>query len=412
MEDVKNLVEDINKGIAAVRAEVDAVKGDIAKNAEANAKVDAIIKQVTDAGEAMQKMAQKQAAIEAALNRFDATNTNNDKAKASEQKAMISAYLREGPSALDGKNIKLHEEGKAIEIRAMSTDNNPDGGYLTSPELGTFMVDRVFESTPMRSLANVVTISRGSLDLLIDDNEAGSGWIDEGGTVSETDTPELGKLSIPVHKLAAEPLVTTEMLQDAVFDVEAWLYDKVAQKFGRDEGSAFVSGNGVGKPRGFLTHSAWDSAGVYERNKIEQVNLGDANNITADGLIALQASLKEEYQSTSTWLVKRTTYGNILKLKGADNYFFSQTLLKDGVMGLSLLGRPLMFGEDMPAVAAGNLSVALADWRRAYTIVDRIGVQVLRDPYTKKGYVKFFTTKRVGGAVTSYDAIKIGKVAS
>jgi len=161
-----------------------------------------------------------------------------------------------------------------------------------------------------------------------------------------------------------------------------------------------------------LSHSAWASAGVYERDKIEQVNLGGASDVTADGLISLQASLVELYQSNATWLMKRSSYGNVLKLKGADHYFFGTTLIKNGQLSLQLLGKPVVFSDDMPAIAGNALSVAYGDFGVGYTIVDRVGVQILKDPYTSKGLVTYYTTARAGGHVTNFQAIKIGKIAA
>ena len=168
----------------------------------------------------------------------------------------------------------------------------------------------------------------------------------------------------------------------------------------------------MNKPRGFLTYDAWAAAGVYERDKIEQINMGAAAALAADGLIEVQNSLKEAYQGNATWGMKRATFGKALQLKGNDSYFFSPVLLRDGQSSIQLLGKPVVFMDDMPAVAANALSVAYGDFRTGYTILDRVGLQVLRDPYTNKGFITYYTTQRVGGDVTNFDAIKIGKVAA
>lgn len=206
--------------------------------------------------------------------------------------------------------------------------------------------------------------------------------------------------------------MTTEMIEDSYLDVEAWLAGKVADKFARTQNTAFVSGDGVGKPRGFLTYAASATAGTYERNAITQINMGSAAALNADGLIEVQNGLKEEYQAGAVFGMKRTTFGAALQLKGNDNYFFSPVLMRDGQASIQLLGKPVVFMDDMPAVAANALSVVYADFGRAYTILDRVGLQVLRDPYTNKGFVTYYTTQRVGGDVTSFDAIVIGKVAA
>ena len=206
--------------------------------------------------------------------------------------------------------------------------------------------------------------------------------------------------------------MTTEMIEDSYLDVEAWLASKVADKFARTQNSAFVTGDGVGKPRGFLTYAAQSTGGTYERGALHQVAMGAAAALTADGLIEVQNALKEDYQAGAVFGMKRATFGAALKLKGNDNYFFSPVMLRDGQASIQLLGKPVVFMDDMPAVAANALSIIYADFRRFYTVLDRVGLQVLRDPYTNKGFVTYYTTQRVGGDVTSFDAAVIGKVAA
>jgi HK97 family phage major capsid protein len=306
--------------------------------------------------------------------------------------------------------FKAGSEG--VEIKSMSTDVNPDGGYLVRPELSDTIVSRIFETSPLRGVANVEQTGSKSIDILIDDNEAAARWAGEGASGGETATPELGQKVIAAHKIEADPRMTTEMIEDSYLDIEAWLSGKVADKFARTQNTAFVLGDGVNKPRGFLTYAAQATSGTYERNKINQVAMGTADALNADGLIAVQNALKEAYQPGAVWGMKRTTFGAALQLKGADNYFFSPVLLANGQASMQLLGKPVVFMDDMPAVAANALSVVYADFSQAYTILDRVGLQVLRDPFTNKGFVTYYTTQRVGGDVTSFDAIAIGKVAA
>jgi HK97 family phage major capsid protein len=404
--EIKELIGKVNEGVVALQSKVDGKVDE--------AKLEKIVEQVTKAGAELQALNLKQNAIEAAMNRIDQrgekTGAKNEVVEAS--KAAYKNFLRTGEIADAKFAVKKTNGHPTIEIKAMQTDVNPEGGYLILPELADFVVDRVFETSPIRALARVVQTGSNELMVDIDDNEAAARWVGEGASGGETSTPQVGKLSIKTHKIEAEPKATTEMLEDSYVDIEAWLREKVSDKFSRTENTAFVNGDGVAKPRGFMTLSAWAAAGTYERNKIEQVNLGNASAFTSDGLIALQASLKEPYQPRAAFLSKRASYGAILALKGADNYFFGSMLLKDGQQQLQLLGKPLYFADDMPAVASNALAIAYGDFSRAYTIVDRVGIQMIRDPYTAKGFVKFYTTKRVGGEVTNFDAIKIGKIAS
>lgn len=410
--EVKDLIGQVNEGLVALKSELDGVKKETAKNAEFETKLDKITDSVTKAAESLQEIDRKQKAMEAAMNRVDVIG---DETKASaerikESKSVLRNYMQNGDKALEGTKFKSTSEG--LEIRSMATDQNHDGGYLVIPEMADFMVTRFFETSPMRSLARVVKTASKSMQVVIDDNEAEAQWSGEGAAYGETDTPEVGLLEIVAHKLDAEPKITTEMLQDPFVDVESWLNSKVADKFARKQNTAFISGTGLLQPRGILSFSAWAVAGTYERGKVEQVNLGGASDVTADGLISLQASLKEVYQGNANWLMKRGSYGNVLKLKGADNYFFSTTLLKDGQTALQLLGKPVVFADDMAAIASNALSVAYGDFSVGYTILDRVGISVLRDPYSAKGFVKFYTTARVGGDVTNYEAIKIGKIST
>lgn len=400
MAEIKGLVEKINPIITELRKDVDAVKSRDVIDEDRFTKMSEAI--TAD----MQKMQDAQAAIKAAMDRPGTKSEQADELEAKHAEA-FSDYMRHG---IAPEGVKASSDG--LEVRAMSTDNNPDGGYLVRPALSNMVITRVFETSPMRSLANIETTSSKSIDILIDDQEAGARWVGEGASGGQTDTPQLGQKELVAHKIEADPRITAEQIQDSYLDVESWLGGKVADRFARLQNSSFVSGDGVAKPRGFLTYAAWAAAGVYERNKIEQINSGDAATVTADGFIELQNALKEAYQAGATWTMKRTTFGEALKLKGTDNYFFSPVLLRDGQASMQLLGKPVVFMDDMPAVGANNLSVGYGDFGMAYTVLDRVGLQVLRDPYTNKGFVTYYTTQRVGGDVTSFDAIKIGKCAA
>lgn len=347
----------------------------------------------------------------------------------------IETALARGPQSLDGKQEKTKPETKAafeqfmrsgtlaagfkaggaaqneIELKTLSTNVDSAGGYFVMPEHVDLIVGRNFETSPLRQVANVITTVSNAVEAIIDDDEASGGWANEGGTSSSTTTATVGKKTINVYKLDAEPKATLEMLQDAGLNVEQWHANKVADKFSRLENTAFISGNGVNKPRGILTFSNWSSAGVYERGKIEQIALGATATLTSDGLISQQGALKEVYQARAAWLMKRATYAAACKLKGSDNYYFGLTFLKDGIATPTLLGKRVIFADDMEAIAANALATAYGDFSVGYTIVDRLGLTVLRDPFTSKGNVIFYTTKRVGGDVTNFDAIKIGKLA-
>jgi HK97 family phage major capsid protein len=404
IQEIKGLVEKINPTLVELRSEIDGLKASQPKDVVTEEKHKRMADEITAKVADLQA---KQAKLEAAMNRPGADDAKGINAEVeAKHRDAFRAYMAYGKA--DG----LKETREGIEIKSMSTDVNPDGGYLVRPELSQTIVTRIFETSPLRQVANVERTGSKSIDILIDDQEAAARWIGEGASGGSTDTPQIGQKVIAAHKIEASPQMTTEMIEDAYLDVEGWLARKVADKFARTQNSTFVTGNGVGQPRGFLTYAAWASEGVYERDKIEQVNMGSAATLNADGLIELQNSLKEGYQGNAVFGMKRTTFGAALQLKGSDNYFFSPVLLANGQASIQLLGRPVVFMDDMPAIAANALSVVYADFSMAYTILDRVGLQVLRDPFTNKGFVTYYTTQRVGGDVTSFDAIKIGKVAS
>ena len=375
-------------------------------------KMDAIQKDILDKVEKFQKdtveIQERQKKMEAALNRGE--RSGDDKGLTKERAKAFDTWMRD----VNTKGNLEILDAKQAEIKELSTEVNPDGGYLVRPEFSDFIVKREFETSPVRQVANNEIIGAKSLIMDIDDDEAGADWVGEGGTVSETTTPPVGRLEITAHKLFADPRATEEMLEDGHFDVENWLMRKVSERFGRLENTAFTVGNGVGRPKGIMSYTAWAVNGTYERNKLEQINSGDANLITADGLIDLQNALLEIYQSNATWLMKRGTYGAVMKLKdGQGRYLFNMSLDNNtGLPMIMLLNRPVLFADDIVAIASNALAVAYGDFRVGYTVVDRRGITVLRDPFSNKGKVEFYTTKRTGGAVTNFQAIKIQKIAA
>lgn len=399
--ELKDQVEQIAQTFTALRSDVEDLK---TKKADAldETKFNAMVKKITDD---MVDLQQKNAALEAAMLRQDVDTDQKDVGK-----DLMDNFLRKGMD-LKGRSA---DGPLSMEIRAMQTNVNQDGGYLVRPQFANFVIDRIFETSPVRRLANVISMGSKSLTIDIDDNEAEAAWGSENAFTAETDTPEVGQKEMVAFVLQAFPKVTQEMIEDAYFDIEAWLQAKLVDKFSRMENTAFVTGTGVGRPRGFMTYDAWASAGVYERNKIEQIASGAAANVAVDGLIKTQNSLKEGYQPGASWAMKRTTFGEVLKLKSTDNYNFLGLSVAPGNQNITMqiLNKPVTFMDDMAAVGAGNLVAAYADWKRAYTIADRVGLQILRDPFTSPGRVKYITRKRVGGDVTSFDAIKIMKCAA
>src|SRR6056297_2544510 len=328
--EIKGLVEKINPTLTELRGEVDALKASAPKDVVTEEKHQ---KMADDITAKMAEMQKAQAKLEAAMNRPGAGEDAKgmDAELEAKHRDAFRQYLSNG-TLPDG--FKAGSEG--VEVKSMSTDVNPDGGYLVRPELSSMIITRIFETSPLRGVANVETTGSKSIDILIDDQEAGARWVGEGASGGETDTPQLGQKSLVAHKIESDPRMTTEMIEDAYLDVEAWLGRKVADKFARTQNTSFVLGTGVGQPRGFLTYPAQAVSGTYERGKINQVNMGDASVLTSDGLIDVQNALKEAYQPGAVWGMKRTTFGAALQLKGNDNYFFSPVLLRDGQASMQL----------------------------------------------------------------------------
>lgn len=311
--------------------------------------------------------------------------------------------------------VRKNNAGGAVEeIKALSVGSDPDGGFTVTPDMSGRIAQLVQETSPIRQIANVVTIGTDALEGIHDLNEATSGWVGESEARPETATPKIGEYRIPVHEQYAEPRATQKLLDDAMFNVEEWLAGKIAERMARMENEAFVTGNGVRKPRGFLTYAAGTpTASAF--NVIEQLSSGANGAFAAedpgDALISLVFALKAAYRENASFVMKRSTLAEVRKLKDADgNYLWQPDFqLKQGG---TLLGFDVVEAEDMPDMAANSLSIAFGDFKAGYQIVDRQGIRVLRDSFTAKPYVKFYTTKRVGGDVVNFEAIKLMKFAS
>jgi len=289
--------------------------------------------------------------------------------------------------------------------KSLSVGVDPDGGYTVTPAMSSRIITKQYETDPIRQLAATESITTQAIEWMVDWGQAGWGWEAETETGAETTTPTLKKKRIPVHVMYAKPRATQTLLEDSGIDIENWLADKVADRFSRGESAAFVSGNGVGQPRGFLTYSTGTNYG-----QVEQVSMGAPAALVADGFIKVKYSLIEQYLNMSSWIMNRSAVADTMYLKdGIGQYIWKPGWDKDSQA--TIVGLPVRMSTTMPAVAANSLSVALAYWKEAYMIVDRLGITIQRDPYTAKPFVEFYTRKRVGGDVVNFEAIKIGKVA-
>lgn len=317
-------------------------------------------------------------------------------------KAGFNAYLRQDEKILTSEHVK-----------AMQVGIDSDGGYLVPTDMSGRIATRVFELSPIRQIANVQPISSDALEGIEDTNEADAGWVGETAARSDTTTPQVGKYRIEAQEMYAKPKASQKLLDDSAVDIEVWLGNKVSDKLARVEGAAFVSGNGVAKPRGFTTYTAVATADATRTwGQLEYIPTGASgafHTTQADPLFDLIAAFKPAHLINARWVTRRTVLAAIRKFKTSTT---SEYIWQPGLQAGQpdrLLGYPIVNAEDMPAIAANSLSMALGDFSAGYQIVDRLGVRTIRDPYTDKPYVVFYTIKRTGGAVVQFDAIKFIK---
>ena len=302
------------------------------------------------------------------------------------------------------------------ERKAMSAGSDPDGGYLLPQSTVGATLSKIYEQTVMRQLANVQTISTNDIEGIIDNDEASAGWVSELGARSDTATPTVGKWRIEAHEMYAMPKISQRILDDAATDVEAWLSNKVADKFSRVEGAAFWTGDGIGKAKGLAAYAtAATSDDTRAWGQFEHIKTG-ANGAfhttKADPLQELIGAFKSQYLQNASFCMRRELRTDIRKMKEAtsDRYLWEPSL-QAGAPD-RLLGYPVYIDQYMPAKATDSLSLAFGDFKQAYTIVDRMGIRTLRDPFTAKPYVVFYSTKRTGGGAQNTEALKFLKLSA
>ncbi|EUB95256.1 phage major capsid protein, HK97 family [Rhizobium sp. CF080] len=325
-------------------------------------------------------------------------------AEAVEHKAAFDAYVRRG-----------EENGlRDLEAKAFSAGSGTDGGYLVPSETDTEIGRRISVVSPMRALSTVRTVSSAVLKKPFAAAGLSTGWVAETAARPQTNTPQLAELSFPTMELYAMPAATQALLDDAAVDIEAWIAGEVDIVFAEQEGDAFIRGDGINKPKGFLSYpTVADSAWTW--GNIGYIATGVAGGWKSTGpsdtLIDLIYALKAGHRQNGTFMMNRKAQGDIRKFKDADGNYLWHPPAAAG-QPASLMGFPIAEAEEMPDVAANSLSIAFGDFRSGYLVVDRAGVRILRDPYSAKPYVLFYTTKRVGGGVQNFEAIKVVKFAA
>lgn len=427
--DTKALSENTNRSLGEMRAIIDTLKGSV-ENADAVSK-ERIDRFATEIETKQAKLEGSLETLQAALDRPGAGWTGDAAAKEAEdafnfhkvrlaKQGKLSVGTTIDVSEVDAKAIDNWNKHYSIYLRrdnnashaaefqaAMQTGVDPDGGYLVPTINSGRIISRIFETSPIRQFAEVMPIAGKEMTFERNDEEAAAGWVGETEPRTETTTPKLGVGKIAVHEMYAQPKVTQVLLEDAGVDVEAWLDGKVGDKFGRLEATAFINGDGNNKPRGFLTYPHGTSGAT-----IEQVNSGSGTAITSDAIWNLVFALKDGYSANARHFMRRTTVRDVVKMKdGQGNYLWSKGDIVAG-QPATLADYPVVRCEDMPSVAAGALAIAFGNMRAAYTILDRLGISVLRDALTAKPHILFYSRRRVGGDVVDFDALKFMTIAS
>jgi len=306
--------------------------------------------------------------------------------------------------------FKAHMKRGDIQA-ALNKGADEEGGYLAPIEWDRTITDKLVEVSPMRQIARVQTTSRAGFSKLFNMGGTSSGWVGEEAARTETNTAEFKPLTFTGGEIYANPAATQGMLDDAEINLESWLAEEVQTEFARQEGLAFISGDGTNKPTGILTYvTGGVNANKHPFGAIGLVNSGSANEITSDSIIDLVYDLPSAFTGNARFILNRKTLGAIRKLKdGQDNYLWQPSYVAG--QPSTLAGFPVVEMPDMPDVAADAVPILFGDFQQAYLIVDRVGIRVLRDPYTNKPYVMFYTTKRVGGGLLNPEPVRGLKVA-
>ncbi len=316
-----------------------------------------------------------------------------------QHKSAFDTYVRRGETA----------SLRSLEEKALSASSDPDGGYLVPDETETMINRSMKDISPIRAIAGNRQVSSSVYKKPFSLSGPGTGWVGDTDARPETSSPTLAELTFPTMELYAMPAATSTLLDDSAVDVDAWIADEVRVAFAEQEGAAFVVGDGVNKPRGFMDYPtvANDS---WTWGNLGTISTGTAgafdSTAPGDALVDLVYSVRAGYRANAHWVMNRSTQAEIRKIKDGDGNYLWQPATEAGGAP-TLMNAPIAEAEDMPDIAADANAIAFGDFGRGYLIVDRVGIRVLRDPYSSKPYVLFYTTKRVGGGVQDFDAIKL-----
>jgi HK97 family phage major capsid protein len=440
VEEIKSLIEDQGRAFEEFKAANDARLKELEKQGASDvlteekvARIDEALNVLAEAKEAVEKkLPSRLDAMEAKINRAMLGGDLKAEEKAAAELKVFNAEAKSRAAARGQSAVVFDAKGYAdyrkafdtyvrngkdalevSESKALASTVDPDGGYLVPADISGRIVARAFETSPMREYAAVQVISSDALEGLYDLNPGVSGgWVAERQTRPETNTPPLGKWRIEVHEQYANPAATQRILDDAILNVEAWLAAKTGDILGRTENAAFVTGDGAGKPRGFASYT---TAATEDASRnwgvLEHVNTGQAGGFLtttagSDCLLNLIGAFKAVYINTNTaWYANRAAITAVRRLKSQDGVYLWQPGLQLG-QPQTLLTFPVRLMQDMAALGSGSLSMALGDMNQAYQVVQRAGITTLRDPFTNKPFVHFYSVARVGGGIVDFEALK------
>ena len=299
----------------------------------------------------------------------------------------------------------------ALDGKSLNTAVSAEGGYLVDPQTAETVNSVLTSSASLRSIAAVVNVEATSYDVLVDHSDTGAGWATETAAVGITETPLFDRISIPLHELSAMPKASQRLLDDAAFDIESWLAARIADRFATAEAAAFIVGDGIDKPTGFLNYANIDEQN-WTWGFLGYVATGSAGdfdeNRPADSIVDLVYALGAKYRANASFVMNSKTAGAVRKMKDADGRFLWSDSLSAG-QPAQLMGYPVLIAEDMPDIGVEATAIAFGDFGAGYTIAERPDLRVLRDPFSAKPHVLFYATKRVGGDVTDFAAIKLLK---
>lgn len=404
IEEVKTLFADTQKIVTATRDKVE----EMAKKSADYVDADTLGKMKAELADKLAASDKLQAELKNRLEEVEtkANRPGNRPAEQTPEAKAMGDYLRKGVEP-------------AAETKAMATSSNPDGGYLVPVVMRDGIQERLRRTSPVRAVANVISFAGVSYDVLVERGDAGFEWAGETQERSETATNTINRISIALHELSAMPKASQRLLDNATFDLEGWLAGRIADRFSRAEATGFVSGDGSNKPKGFLSYTKVTTADDTRAAEALQYRFTGADGAfanspnAADSLVKLFYDLQAAYQLNASWMMKNTTMAEVAVLKDGDGAFLLREMLNgDGSLVRTVMGRPAYQADDMPAIGSGTFSIAVGDFQAGYTIVENPAMSILRDPYSAKPNVLFYATKRIGGGVTDFDAIKLLKFAT